>query len=78
MIVVIGCRLPRARESEYVMRDFKTVVLLWEREGKGESERRDAITAFALFIFDSVLVIEHRQTHTSQEESPRIKIDITR
>lgn len=39
MIVVIGCRLPRARESEYVMRDFKTVVLLWEREGKGESER---------------------------------------
>lgn len=42
MIVVIGCILPRARESEYVMRDFKTVVLLWERErGKGrEREKR--------------------------------------
>lgn len=64
MIVVIGCRLLRARESEYVMRDFKTVVLLWEREEEGE---RDAITAFALFIFDSVLVIEHRQTHSAQE-----------
>ncbi|KAL1280723.1 hypothetical protein QQF64_015323 [Cirrhinus molitorella] len=70
MIVVIGCRLLRARESEYVMRDFKTVVLLWEREEEGESERereRDAITAFALFIFDSVLVIEHRQTHSAQQ-----------
>lgn len=35
-----------------------------EGEGEGES---DAITAFALFIFDSELVIEHRQTHTAQE-----------
>lgn len=47
-------------------------------KGRERARERDAITAFALFIFDSVLVIEHRQTHTAQEESPRIKIDITR
>ncbi len=51
-----------------MMRGFKTVVLLWEREREREEEREsDAITAFALFIFDSVLVIEHRQTHSAQE-----------
>lgn len=51
------------------MRDFKPVVLLWEKR-VGERERKregDAITAFSLFIFDSVLVIEHRQTHSARE-----------
>lgn len=40
MIVVIGCRLLSARESEYVMRDFKTVALLWERERERERVMR--------------------------------------